>query len=52
MTSDHMGSKIKPRKYYFVGDGYGFGLGFGFGFGVRPMIGNVAASAFVGSASD
>jgi len=97
MTSDHMGSKIKPGKYYFVGDGYGFGLGFGvrktagvsdrignvgvYGWGgaagtlysadpkhrtillymmqspkhrrgVRPMIGNVAASAFVGSVSD
>ncbi|MFK7964108.1 MAG: serine hydrolase domain-containing protein [Burkholderiaceae bacterium] len=97
MTADHMGEKIKPGKYFFVGDGYGFGLGFGvrrtvgvsdrignagvYGWGgaagtaytadpksrtvmlymmqspkhrgpVRRMVGNVAASAFVGPLSD
>lgn len=27
MTSDHLGDKIKPGKYYLPGEGYGFGLG-------------------------
>jgi CubicO group peptidase (beta-lactamase class C family) len=28
MTSDHMGSAVKPGPYYLPGPGYGFGLGF------------------------
>ncbi|MEC9432735.1 MAG: serine hydrolase domain-containing protein [Pseudomonadota bacterium] len=27
MTSDHLGGRIKPGKYYLPGAGYGFGLG-------------------------
>ncbi len=27
MTSDHLGEKIEPGKYYLPGEGYGFGLG-------------------------
>lgn len=28
MTSDHLGSLVKPGPYYLPGPGYGFGLGF------------------------
>ncbi len=43
MTSDHMGEKIKPGKYYLPGAGYGFGLGFGVRTeaGVSPVMGSV-----------
>lgn len=42
MTSDHMGSSVKPGPYYLPGPGYGFGLGFAVrqSAGVAPVQGN------------
>ncbi|MGM0585831.1 MAG: serine hydrolase domain-containing protein [Pseudomonadota bacterium] len=42
MTSDHLGERIAPGKYYLPGPGYGFGLGFGVRLekGVAPANGN------------
>jgi len=43
MTSDHLGSVIKPGPYYLPGPGFGFGLGFAVrkDAGVSPVEGSV-----------
>ncbi|MGH1359497.1 MAG: serine hydrolase domain-containing protein [Burkholderiaceae bacterium] len=52
MTTDHLGSRIKPGKYYLPGPAYGFGLGFGVRTetGVSPFIGNAGEYSWGGAA--
>lgn len=44
MTSDHLGSQVRPGPYYLPGPGYGFGLGFA----VRIADGQAATPGSIG----
>ncbi|MAS43095.1 MAG: penicillin-binding protein [Rhodobacteraceae bacterium] len=52
MTSDHLGDRIKPGKYYLPGPGYGFGLGVAVRLadGVAPTMGRAGEYRWGGAA--